>query len=276
MPMSISNAILLGLLQGVTEFLPVSASGHMSVLYNLFGMTELEVHSLFDFFLNMGTFLSVCIVFRKDIARMFLETSALAGFGPLAGQQQEHYGGARLFFMLLAACLPLLLVIPVNGMMSTLYGHSVLVGFILVLNGWALYVADRMTAGRKSGTSMSFLDALLIGLCRCVAVIPGLSPVGIAATAGLAVGLKKEFAVRFSLLMCLPSMLGASIISLASSGGNGTVGIPACLFGMVAAAVSGVLVIGLLRSIARKGKFGGFAYYCWVIGVLSVILSLIF
>ena len=125
---------------------------------------------------------------------------------------------------------------------------------------------------------MTMLDALIIGLCQCVATIPGLSRSGTTITAGIATGLRRDYAVKFSFLMSLPAVLGANILSLVKAVGEGIdwSSVPAYLVGMVVAMVSGIASISLLKYISVKGRFGGFAYYCWVMGVLSIVLSMIF
>ena len=135
-----------------------------------------------------------------------------------------------------------------------------------------------MTPGKKTETSMTVLDALIIGLCQCAAVIPGLSRSGTTITAGISTGLKRDFAVKFAFLMSIPAVLGANLLSLIDAlqeGINWSL-MPAYLIGTAVAAVSGVASIRLLHAISRKGRFGGFAYYCWVVGVLTIILYLIF
>ncbi len=277
--MTIWNAVLLGLVQGVTEFLPVSSSGHLSILNNLFSMTSLEDgHLFFDVLLHLGTLFSICIVYWEDIRQMFFEVLGFINLGPMAGQRQERYPAARLFFMICVATLPLFLILPVNDLLETLYGNNFFIGIALVLTGCMLYVSDRMTPGRKTGGSMTVLDALIIGLCQCVATVPGLSRSGTTITAGLATGLRRDFAVKFAFLMSIPAVLGANILSLVDAVQSGIDWscVPAYLVGTAVAMVAGIASISLLKSIASKGRFGGFAYYCWVVGVLSIILSIIF
>ena len=181
--MTVWNAIILGLVQGATEFLPVSGSGHLSILSNLFNMTTpRDGHMLFNVLLRLGALISVCIVYWKDIVQMFSEVLGLANVGPLAGQHSRHYPGARLFLMLFVGSLPLLLILPVNDLLDRLYYHSV-----------------------------------YIGICQCIAVIPGLSRVGITATAGIAIGLRRDFAVKYAFLLSLPAMFGACIMSIAAA-----------------------------------------------------------
>ena len=196
----------------------------------------------------------------------------------MAGQRRQRNPGARLFFMIVLATLPLVLIMPIKDLLEGLYYNSIFIGIALVLTGCMLYVSDRMIPGKKSVGGMTIWDALIIGLCQCVAVIPGLSRSGTTITAGIATGLNREFAVKFSFLLSIPAVLGASILSLVDAFRDGVdlSNIPAYLIGMAVAMVSGIAAIELLKYISQKGKFGGFAYYCWVVGALSIILTMIF
>ena len=163
-------------------------------------------------------------------------------------------------------------------MVEGLYYNSMFIGIALVLTGCMLYVSDKMKPGKKTVGGMTVWDALIIGLCQCAATIPGLSRSGTTITAGIATGLKRDFAVKFSFLMSLPAVLGANILSIADAARDGIDWscMPAYLIGMAVAMVSGIAAIQLLRYIADRGRFGGFAYYCWLAGALSIILSMIF
>ena len=269
MQMSVWNAVILGLVQGITEFLPVSSSGHLSMINNLFNMSDIQSgHLFFDVLLHLATLISILIVYWKDIVSMTYEALAFVNLGPLAGMPRERYPAARMLFMIVMATLPLFLILPIKDMLETLYYHNIFIGIALVLTGCMLYVSDKMTV----------LDALIIGLCQCVAVVPGLSRSGTTITAGIATGLRRDFAVKFSFLMSLPAVLGANILSIVDAVQEGIEwsNVPAYLVGMAVALVAGIASINLLRYISSKGKFGGFAYYCWVIGVLSIILTMIF
>jgi len=277
--MSLLNAMILGLVQGIAEFLPISSSGHLSILNNLFAMTTTEDgHLFFDVLLHLGTLFSVCVVYWQDIVDMFYEVLGFLHVGPLANEHRQHYPAARLFLMIVLGTLPLFLILPINDMLEGLYYKSVFIGIMLVLTGCILYIADKMQQGRKTEKNMGMLDAIIIGLCQAVATIPGLSRSGTTITAGLATGLRRDFAVKYSFLLSLPAVLGANILAFAKAIKNGIDWscLPAYLVGTVVAILSGIASITLLKRIASKGKFGGFAYYCWVVGVLSIILTVIF
>lgn len=278
--MSILDAIILGLVQGVAEFLPISSSGHLAILHNLFNMSDLGgSHMFFDVLLHFGTLIAICFMYWSDIKSMFSQTlDMFAGRTTDAEGHRRRFPQARLFMLIVVATLPLVLILPVNKYIEALSNSTVYVGIALILTGCILLVADKMTKGTKTEKNMLVRDALVIGLCQCVATLPGLSRSGTTITAGIATGHDRSFAVKFSLLMSIPAVLGATLLKLvdAFKVGIDPALIPAYLFGMIAAMISGVLSIGLLKMISRKARFGGFSYYCWVAGVITIILSLIF
>lgn len=277
--MTIWNAIILGLVQGIAEFLPISSSGHLSILQNLFGMSTAENgHLFFDVLLHLGTLVSVCIVYRADIRKMFRDClDLLYVMGHPSQAKNRPMSGARFALMIIAGTLPLFLVLPINDKVEELYYHTIFIGIILILTGCMLYVSDKMVPGRKTERTMKVRDALIIGLCQAIATIPGLSRSGTTITAGIATGLNREFAVKFSFLLSIPAVVGANLLSLvdAISAGVEWQYMPAYLIGTVVAAVTGVGAISLLKYITNKGGFGKFCYYCWGAGFITIVLSII-
>ncbi len=284
--MSILWAAFLGLVQGISEFLPISSSGHLSIIQNLFGGESTEGHMFFDVLLHLGTLVAVCVAYRSDIIDIVQQLLAFFRLGK-SGKRlaDEHnaegkrkYPAVRLVLMIIIATLPLFIVLPVNDLVEQLYYKTWFIGIVLILTGVMLYASDHMPLGGKTEKNMSFKDSLIIGACQAVATIPGLSRSGTTITAGIVTGLDREFAVKFSFLLSIPAVLGANILSLIKAIGEGVDVslIPAYLVGMAVAMVSGYFSIVLLRRIVRKGKFGNFAYYCWGVGVITIILSIIF
>lgn len=273
------SAILLGLVQGLAEFLPISSSGHLSVLQNLFHLNSLEEgHLFFDVLLHLGTLVSIFICYWKDIKDMVREVFiVLRGGRTVSGELvKQPLPAARLFLMLVIATLPLVLIVPINDLVEQLYYQTWFIGVAFLLTGCLLYVSDRMTPGTKTEKNMRIRDALIIGCCQCVATIPGLSRSGTTITAGIATGLDRSFAMRFSFLLSIPAVLGANILSIfnAVSEGFETSLLPVYLVGMLAAVVSGIAAIMLMKLISRKNKFGFFTYYCWAAGIVTLVLSL--
>ncbi len=279
--MTISSAIILGIVQGVAEFLPISSSGHLAVLQNLFDLSAGEDHLFFDVLLHLGTLISICVCYWGDIVAMVREVFIVLRGGRRADGTpvQGHLGAARLFLMIVVGTLPLFLVLPINDKVEELYYITPFIGAALLLTGCVLFVSDKMTPGTRTERNMRFRDALTIGLCQCVATIPGLSRSGTTITAGIATGLDRTFAMKYSFLLSLPAVLGANLLSFIKAIGEESIEaslIPAYLLGMLAAMLSGIAAISLMKLIAKKSKFGWFAYYCWGAGVLTIILSLIF
>ena len=279
--MTISSAIILGIVQGVAEFLPISSSGHLAVLQNLFDLSAGEDHLFFDVLLHLGTLISICVCYWGDIVAMVREVFIVLRGGRRADGTpvQGHLGAARLFLMIVVGTLPLFLVLPINDKVEELYYITPFIGAALLLTGCVLFVSDKMAPGTRTERNMRFRDALTIGLCQCVATIPGLSRSGATITAGIATGLDRTFAMRYSFLLSLPAVLGANLLSIIKAIGEESIEaslIPAYLLGMLAAMLSGIAAISLMKLITKKSKFGWFAYYCWGAGVLTIILSLIF
>lgn len=150
--MSIWNAILLGLVQGIAEFLPISSSGHLSILQNLFHMSTTENgHLFFDVLLHLGTLISICIVYWRDIVAMVRETFAFFRNTRLpAEQRQQQLPAARLVLMIILATLPLFLILPINDQVEQLYYHTFFIGLMLILTGFLLFVADKMPKGTRT------------------------------------------------------------------------------------------------------------------------------
>jgi len=277
--MSFLSAILLGIVQGIAEFLPISSSGHLAVLQNLFGVNDVtQSHLLFDVMLHLGTLISVIIAYRRDILEILRSLAGLITGKGGRSLTAEPYGPPRRFvLMIIVATLPLLLVFPVKDAIESLSGNTIYIGIILILTGVMLFAADRIKPGRKNEKNMTYLDALLIGFGQAVATVPGLSRSGTTISVGMARGLDREYAVKFSFIMSLPAILGANILTIgkAVKAGIDASVLPAYIAGVIVAAVVGLFAIKLIRLLAKKGKFGRFAYYCFAAGLAAIILALV-
>lgn len=278
--MTYITAVLLGLIQGVAEFLPISSSGHLALLQNFLGLTNVEQeHIFFDVLLHFGTLISVCIVYRWDVLDMIYEF--FAGIGDLFSRGGSRASAPpparRLVLLVIVGTLPLFLILPVKDVVEGLYSNPLFIGCALIVTGLILFYADRMARGRKTERNATVVDALLVGLAQAVAVVPGLSRSGTTISAGMLRGMDRTFAVRYSFLLSLPAVLGANILSLihAIQSGFDTALLPMYLVGMLVATISGCFAIGLVKSLARKGRFGGFAYYCWLVGAVAIVASIL-
>ncbi len=278
--MTYASAVFLGFIQGVAEFLPISSSGHLSLLQYFMGLTDIEHdHLFFDILLHFGTLVSVCIAYRADIAEMIFEffRGIQALFSRQEGRPPYAPPARRLVMMLILGTLPLLIIVPLKGQMEKLYSNPVFIGCALLLTGFILFFSDYVARGRKTERTATVTDTLLVGCAQALAVIPGLSRSGATISAGMLRGFDRRFAVRFSFLLSLPAILGANVLSLidAVQGGFDTSLLPMYLTGVVVAMLSGLLAITLVRFLSDKGKFGSFAYYCWAVGALSIVAAIV-
>lgn len=278
--MGFLSSIFLGLVQGIAEFLPISSSGHLSLFQHFFGLTEVGL--FFDVLLHLGTLIAIFVYYWRDIVNLvkaFLRlVTGLFSKKKKGARKGRKDPGARMILMLIVATLPLFVILPIKDKVESLYSNTIFVGCALIVTGCILFFSDRMAKGKKTVRSATLLDALLVGVGQAVAVVPGLSRSGTTISAGMLRGFSRKFAVRFSFLLSIPAVLGANIISIgdAVAAGIDTSLLPAYIAGTVVAAVSGYFAIRLVNSLADKGKFGSFAYYCWGIGAAAVIATLIF
>ncbi len=276
--MKLYEAILLGVIQGLAEFLPISSSGHLSVFQHFFGMTtDASDNLFFDVLLHLGTLTAVFVAYWGEIKGMILEFFTMIGVRKLPRGQKPDRLSRRLIFFIIVATLPLVLVLPIKDYVDGLYGNTFFIGFAFLLTGTLLFLSDRMTRGNKDLKSSTLVDVLLVGCAQAVAVVPGLSRSGSTVAAGLSRGFSREFAVKFSFLLSIPAVLGANLLSLidAIQVGIDWSLMPMYIAGVLTAAVSGYLAIRLLKFITQRGSFGAFCYYCWGAGLVTLILSLI-
>ena len=279
--MSVLLSLFLGLVQGITEFLPISSSGHLSILQNLFNLNYSEENNLlFEVLLHLGTLISICVVYRLEIRAMIsegLEFLRMRGDSELDEPAVLKPHARELLFVIIGT-IPMIIALIFSNSVSRLFFSTGFIGFALIITGGLLFVSDKyVPKGNKTEKTMSLADALIIGLSQAVATLPGLSRSGTTISVGLARGLNGGFAVRFSLLLSIPAVLGATIVSLfkAIRDGIDFSLFPKYLAGFVVAAIIGFFAIQFIRRLMKKGGFGKFAYYCWGVGALTLILSLV-
>ena len=274
--MSLLSSIILGLIQGVAEFLPISSSGHLAIAEHLLGMTGLEIPEFFDVLLHLGTLIAVFAAYWDDIRDMVVEF--FCGVRDLAHRTTPTPvpPARRLILLIIVGTLPLLVVLPIKDLVEGLADNMYFVGGALIVTGFLLFASDRVKKGRKTEKNATLVDVLLVGAAQAVATCPGISRSGTTITAGCFVGFDRKFAVRFSFLLSIPAILGANVLSIKDA--LATVvwsEVPVYLVGVAVAAASGYACIRLLRMIAAKGQFGWFAYYCWAVGALTLLLTVI-
>lgn len=276
-------SILMGFIQGVAEFLPISSSGHLTLFQAFFGMENMEeTHMFFTVLLHFGTLISVCIVYWRDIIDMirefFLGIRALAVRDESVGKPPA---ARRMVMLIVVATLPLFVMVFFKNALEQVFSNPILVSCMLLLTGFILFFSDRLARGHKTAKNATVTDALLVGCAQAVAIIPGISRSGATISAGMLRGFDRNFAVRFSFLMSLPAVVGATLLELKDAATAPDFAeqvvplLPVYLVGVVVSAVVGYFAIRLVKSLADKGKFGSFAYYCWAVGAVSLIAGIL-
>ena len=274
--MTVFTSFLLGLIQGVAEFLPISSSGHLAIAQNLLNL-QAEIPAFFDVLLHLGTLLAVFVAYWQDIKDMVVEF--FCGIGDLVHHSTPTPvpPARRLILLIILGTLPLFAVLPIKDKVQGLSDNMIFIGAALIVTGFLLFASDMIRKGRKTERNATWLDVLIVGAGQAIATMPGISRSGMTISAGCFTGFERRFAVRFSFLLSIPAVLGANILSLKDAAEAGIVWseVPIYLVGVVTAAVVGYLCIRLLRMIADKGRFGAFAYYCWAVGLLTPVLNII-
>ena len=270
-------ALVLGVVQGIAEFLPISSSGHLSLLQYFFGMEEPD--NLYNILLHFATLAAVCVVYWRDIEEMIVEffrgAAALVSGDKSQGRPPE---GRRLVLLVILGTLPLFLVLPFDDLVEGMGANPTFVALMLLLTGCILFLSDHYSGGKKTARTATVKDALLVGLAQGMATIPGLSRSGTTISAGMALGFDRNFAVRYSFLLSLPAVLGATLLKVVKvivAESMDLKLLPMYLCGMIVAGVVGYFSISLVKLLADRGKFGKFAFYCWIVGGIALIFSLI-
>lgn len=269
--MTLFEAIILGLVQGLSEFLPISSSGHLALLQYFFGI-EGESVLAFATLLHLGTLLSIFAVYYKDILELILELGATikdiaTGRGPRINANETR----RLGFLIIMATIPTGIIgVAFQDFFGDLYLSLVAIGVGLLVTGTVLWVAEKMAQGHKNIRQMKFRDAFLVGVFQSIALIPGISRSGSTIVGGLFSGVKREVAVKFAFLISIPSVLGAVVLEAPAAfkdGMEASLVIP-IVVGVIIAAVSGFIAIKTMIKVVSNKKLYYFSFYTWIVGAL--------
>lgn len=276
--MSIWQSLFLGFVQGVAEFLPISSSGHLAIFQNIFHLNAAsESDMFFEVLLHLATLISVAIVYWKDIKGIVLEFLTMIKIRKLPAGQSSDVMSRRMIWFIIVGTLPLLLAMIFKDYVEGLMNNMFFIAGALIVTGGLLFLSDKFGKGTKQIKNATIVDALFVGVGQMIAVVPGLSRSGTTIASGLYRGFDRTFAVKFSFLLSIPAILGANILEIADavSAGIDWSLMPVYLAGMFTAAVFGYLAIRLLNKIASSKSFGGFSYYCWGAGLVTLFLALI-
>lgn len=245
--MSVVQAILLGILQGLTEFLPVSSSGHLVIAQSLMpGFTQPGV--LFDVMLHTGTLMAVIVYFRKTLSnfnRKYLELVIIGSLPALV---------AGLIF---------------QDLFESLFSATIVVGIALLITGSLNYATDK---SRKKKEDFNYLDSLLVGFAQAVAIIPGISRSGSTIFTATKLGIDRKKAAEFSFILSLPAVFGASVLQFAKYYSIANSNTLAYLAGFIAAAITGYFAISIVVKTLLSKKFIYFAFYCGTVGLFALLI----
>lgn len=255
--MDILHAALLGLIQGLTEFLPVSSSGHLVLFQGLFGIEEAT--QAFDILLHVATLIAVFVFYWNDIWALICHPFQ------------------RTTCLLIAGTIPTVLIaLLFNDTFNKIFGQGKFIGFNFIFTAIVLIYADKQSGGKRKIKNMSIFDALVVGTMQGIAIMPAISRSGMTISASLSRGLNRDNAARFSFLLSIPAILGAMVLTIkdlvtGESDMVASVGILPMIVGFLVAAASGYLAIRFMVGIVKRGKLRWFAVYVFLLGVVLLV-----
>lgn len=273
--MDILQAIIIGIVQGLTEFLPVSSSAHLVFIQNLLGV---ESSLAFDTFLHLGTLIAVLWFFRYDIFKMIKSwLSSIQDI--LQGRFREGFYAdpyKRLAWYVILATIPVGLVgVLFEDSIDALFSGALYVpAFFLFVTGTILYLSQRMASGEINFNTVTKKEALFMGLGQACAILPGLSRSGTTIAAGLTIGLDKEFAAKFSFILSIPAILGAFLLQAKDIGSAMDANFLPVLLGFIASIIAGYLAIKWMLDLIQNRNLDIFSYYCWLMGIIVFMGSI--
>ena len=290
--MNLWKAILLGALQGLTEFLPVSSSGHLAIFSQIFGL-EMDDSLYFDILLHLGTLVAICIVFYREVWHLIREffmivatclANLIIWFRHRRGDLERDYlpvitsGYRKMVVMIILSTIPTgILGLAGKKVVAWATGTLWAVGVCLMITALLLFIADRCDRGTTRIKNARYSSAFFIGVGQGIATMPGISRSGTTITVAMMLGWDKQTAVRYSFLMSLPAVLGAVVLDLKDLSGETAVASDMGFYavGMVAAAVTGYAALRWMLHLVKNKKYTGFAVYCAALGLLAVAFGII-
>jgi undecaprenyl-diphosphatase len=261
--LSIIEAIILGIVQGLTEFLPVSSSGHLELAKALLGDTSVPEESLMmTVVLHFATAMSTVIVFRAEVAEL------LKGLLQFKWNEQTKFSVKIVLSMIPAAVVG----VGFNDEIEALFSQQiVLVGVMLLATGFLLFLADK---AKKTEKEVSFMNAFIVGVAQAIAILPGISRSGATISTSVLLGIDRERAAKFSFLMVVPLIFGKMAKDLLDGGNTmESMEIWPLLAGAAAAFVAGLVACKWMIAIVKKSQLKFFSYYCFLVGIIAILLG---
>ena len=270
--MNTVEAIVLGVVQGLTEFLPVSSSGHLVLFQNLFGLQEPEL--LFDICLHVGTLMAVLVVFFRDIAEILIALILIpAHIKPAGGLLRllQTDPSIRMALLIVVGSIPTAVIgLLFKEITDQLFGSTAIVGCMLIVTGTLLWLTRLVQKKGRTVTQTTFLDALIIGTVQGLAILPGISRSGSTISAALFLGVDRKVAGRFSFLLSIPAIVGALILGLDEPELQTSIPLGTIVAGSVVSALVGWLALVILLRVVDRGQLHRFTPYCWLVGIITI------
>ena len=286
--MTLLQSVFLGIVQGLTEFLPVSSSGHLAIMQNIFHI-DTGSSILFDILLHVGTLAVVFIVYWKDIWKLIREFFCIVAdlffnaatwfhnrkaitLTPYRRIVKNNY--RKFVILILVSTIPTGIIGFLGKKLITGASQTLLVpGICLIITGILLLIADQARNCRKIPQDVTYKEGVIVGTAQGLATLPGLSRSGTTITACLLCGFDRKFAVKYSFILSIPAILGAAVLEIGDAAGEAVSGgqIGIYVAGMIAAAIVGYISIRSMLTIVKKRKFKYFSIYCFIVGAMAII-----
>ena len=276
--MSYFDAIIQGIVQGLTEFLPVSSSGHLSLIQYFTGQNG-DQALLFSIILHFGTLVAVFIAFYKTIIDLIKEFFLIIG-DLFRGRlfKQKPSPERKMVYLLILSLVPLLFFVFLFDFYESLSTDNSIVaeGVCFIITAILLFLADKNSYGKKDASTMKPIDAVAMGIAQGIAPLPGVSRSGSTVSIGLMMGLRKDYAVAFSFIMGMPAVFAANIFGISEAiAQKPDFNMPVIITGLLCSVVFGLLAIKMVNWLVKTNKFKYFAYYTLVLGIVTIIIGLI-
>lgn len=275
--MELLNSIFQAIIQGLTEFLPVSSSGHLALVQHFTNTSTETSATFFSAILHLGTLVAVFIQFRQTIGRLIIEFfKMIKDIFTGKFKLKEMNGERRMIIMLIISTLPLVVLLPVKDSYDKLVsnGGLIFLGVCFLLTTALLLISDKCVKGHKTAKDMKYRDSIAIGLSQAVATLPGISRSGATVSTSLICGLSKKTAVQYSFILGIPAILGAGLVEVKDAI---EIGAPInwlpVIVGFFVSAIVGFFAIKMISWIIKTDKFKWFGYYTAVLGVITVGLG---
>ncbi len=268
------HAIYLGIIQGLTEFLPISSSGHLVIFQKILGFNEPEV--LFDTALHFGTLIAIIIVFRKEVLQLLSAFFKYFSAEKIINIRSDYENDetSRLLLLIIIGTIPTVIIgLVFKDFIESLFSSITVTGVMLVITSSFLWCTKYFKNTKKTILEMTILNALIIGIVQGFAIAPGISRSGITIAFALFLGIERGASGRYSFLLSLPAVLGATILNFSTCSFT-LADLPPIVIGTLFSLIAGYFSLVILLKLIQKGKFYIFSPYCLVLGAITIFVSI--